>query len=129
VNGIGLLDIETTLLPHKTVSETSAVHAASGLSLRAYEIHLGKTSGPDCQRPFSITPKGPEGANSPNGRVSGTYLHGCFVSDDFRAAVLRDLGIGQSTLDYDHEIETTLDHLAHHVATHLDTDKICALAN
>ena len=128
VEGLGLLDVETTLLANKTVTETQAMHALSGQLISAYQIHLGKTTGPDCARLFAQTPTGPEGATSPDGLVTGTYLHGCFASDGFRNAFLVSLGVHPSDFIYDLTIEKTLDELAEHLEFHLNIDKILELA-
>ncbi len=128
VDGLGLLNVETTLLPDKTTTETQAIHALSGQLINAYEIHLGKTTGPDCERLFAQTASGPEGASSPDGLVTGTYLHGCFAADGFRQAFLKSLGMSASTFAFDQTIEQTLDDLAAHLETHLDLDKILDLA-
>ena len=128
VEGLGLLEVETTLLADKTVTQTQAMHALSGQLINAYEIHLGTTSGPDCTRLFAQTPNGPEGATSPDGFVTGTYLHGCFSADGFRQAFLKSLGAAPSNLVFDQRIEQTLDDLAAHLETHLDLDKILDLA-
>jgi adenosylcobyric acid synthase len=126
--GLALLDVETTLLPDKRVTQTKATHAASGTPISAYEIHLGKTTGPDCGHPFAHINTMPEGAISKDGRVTGTYLHGCFTSDAFRHAFLKSLGHAASTFAYDATIETTLDQLSEHLAKHLDINRILALA-
>jgi adenosylcobyric acid synthase len=128
VEGLGLLDVETTLLADKTVTETEAMHALSGQLITAYEIHLGTTTGPDCARLFAQTPNGPEGATSPDGLVIGTYLHGCFAADGFRHAYIKSLGAPPSDLAFEHLIEKTLDDLAAHLESHLDLDKILELA-
>ncbi len=128
VEGLGLLDVETTLLADKTITHTQAMHALSGQLISAYEIHLGTTSGPDCTRLFAQTPNGPEGAASPDGLVTGTYLHGCFSADGFRQAFLKSLGAAPSNLVFDQRIEQTLDDLATHLEAHLDLDKILDLA-
>jgi adenosylcobyric acid synthase len=128
VEGLGLLDVETTLQADKTVTETQAMHALSGQLITAYEIHLGKTTGQDCLRLFAQTPNGPEGATSADGLVTGTYLHGCFTADGFRHAFLKSLGAPPSDLAFDHLIEKTLDDLAAHLETHLNLDKILELA-
>jgi adenosylcobyric acid synthase len=126
--GLGLLDVETVLKPAKTLELTNAKHAASGETISAYEIHLGETTGPDCTRHFAKTPRGRDGARSINGRVEGTYLHGCFTSDAFRAAYVKALGLPSSDLAFDQEIEATLDLLAQHLEDHLDIDRILELA-
>ncbi len=128
VEGLGLLDVESTLLANKTTTETQAMHALSGQLITAYEIHLGKTTGPDCARLFAQTANGPDGATSPDGLVTGTYLHGCFTADGFRQAFLKSLGALPSDMAFDHLIEKTLDDLAAHLENHLDLDKILDLA-
>ncbi len=128
--GLGLLDVETVLSPEKTVREVGFTHAASAASGRAYEIHLGRTEGPDTARaPFRIDGRD-DGASSADGRVVGTYLHGVFASDAMRLASLGSIAgrpVG-STLNYEADIETTLDRLAAHLARHLDIEAILGLA-
>jgi len=128
--GLSLLDVETVLSPEKTVREVEFTHAPSGSSGRAYEIHLGATEGPDMARPpFRIDGRS-DGATSADGRVVGTYLHGVFASDAMRSAFLSDMAgqpIGAS-VNYEADVETTLDRLAAHLARHLDIEAILALA-
>ncbi len=125
VTGLGLLDVETTMSQDKTVSPTTAKHAASGEIISAYEIHMGQTTGPDCANPFGITASGHEGAVK--GNIMGTYLHGCFSSDGFRTAFIKSLGANTSDLAYEDLIETTLDELALHLEKHLDVEAILGL--
>ena len=55
------------------VRETDAVELASGSPVHGYEIHLGRTSGPDCERPWLRMASGePEG---------GLYVHWNRVCD------------------------------------------------
>lgn len=126
VQGLGLLDVETTLTPDKTVSPTKAIHAGTGEAITAYEIHLGQTSGPDCNTPFAKTTGGSDGAVKAN--VSGTYLHGCFTSDAFRKAWLKKLGLPASNLAYEDLIEHTLDDLATHLEQQLDIEALLKIA-
>ncbi len=86
VAGLGLLNVATELTPDKTLTRVTARHASTGENISAYEIHLGRTVGADCARPFAYIDGTPDGAVSANGRIMGTYLHGCFASDGFRAA-------------------------------------------
>ncbi|QFU18018.1 cobyric acid synthase [Microvirga thermotolerans] len=128
--GLGFLDVETTLTGDKTVRPVAARHRDSGLPLAAYEIHLGRTMGPDTARaPFTIDGE-PEGAASADGLVLGTYLHGLFSADGFRRAFLNGLrpGAAGGDLRYDAEIERILDALAGHLEDHLDTGRILAIA-
>jgi adenosylcobyric acid synthase len=128
VAGLGLLDVETELLPGKTLTSVTGRHISTNTPIRGYEIHLGHTHGPDCTRPFADIGGIPDGAVSESGRIMGTYLHGCFSADAFRSAFLRLLGAQSSTLRFDHVIEQTLDDLAAHLETHLDLDRLLALA-
>jgi adenosylcobyric acid synthase len=127
--GLGLLDVETTLLPDKTLSRVEAVHIPSGQAMSGYEIHLGTTAGPDCRRPFASIGGKPDGAMSADGRIMGTYLHGCFAADAFRASFLETLGVKAGALAFDETIDRTLDELADHLERHIDVDKLLALAS
>lgn len=122
--GLGLLQVETAMSPDKRLTRVTG--QALGQRIQGYEIHLGQTSGDDCARPFAHVPHA-DGATSPDGRIAGTYLHGLFAEDGFRAAWLARLG-AVSTLGYGAEIERVLDQLALHLETHLDLDRLFALA-
>ena len=122
--GLDLLDVETHMAPDKRLTRIEG--EALGQRIEGYEIHMGRTLGPDCARPFAHIPQ-PDGAVSADGRVAGTYLHGLFASDAFRAAWLA--GLGQSSaLDYGAGVEEVLDRLAAHLETHLDVGRLFALA-
>ena len=125
--GLGLLDIETTLSAQKTLANVTGIHARTGAPVSGYEIHLGRTQGPDCTRPFAIIDGRPDGATSPDGRVTGTYLHGCFTGNRFRKAFLETLNGQAATMDFDLMIDETLDELASHLDKHLDLEQILQL--
>lgn len=127
VPGLGHLDVVTVMKPEKRLALTEATYRPTGDHVRGYEIHLGETSGPDCERAWLDIADRAEGAASVSGRVRGCYLHGLFSSDRFRAAFLNDLG-GTSTLTYDSDVDMTLDALGRHVETHLDLDLLLSLA-
>lgn len=126
--GLGLLDVVTVMHPDKRVTPTRAVHAASGLPVEGYEIHLGATQGPDCARPFAHVDGRGEGAVSSSGRISGSYLHGLFAADAFRAAFLSGLGVIAGGHDHASLVDQTLDELAAHIEQHLDVSALLALA-
>ncbi len=127
VPGLGLLNVETVLTPDKTTVAVSGRHAASGEPIAGYEIHLGVTTGMDCLRPLLDLDGGSDGAQSADGRVAGTYVHGLFASDGFRRAFLASLGAG-SSLAYDAAVEGALDALADHLEAHLDIGRLLAIA-
>lgn len=128
VPGLGLLDLTTTMTPDKRVTETEALHPASGTRVRGYEIHLGATSGPDRALPMFTVAGQPEGAIRADGRVMGSYLHGMFTEDAFRRAFLGGLGARPGAESYDRTVEETLDALADHLAEHVDSRRLLALA-
>jgi adenosylcobyric acid synthase len=128
VEGLRLLNIETTLLQDKTLTRVKATHLASGQEIEGYEIHLGSSHGTDCARPFARIGNHDDGATSADGLVSGTYIHGCFASDRFRSTYLKTLGAESSNLAFGTLIEKTLDELAAHLEQHLNLDQVLELA-
>ena len=126
--GLGLLDVATVLGGDKTLRETTGHSLADGAPLRGYEMHLGRTEGPDRARPFAALDAGPDGATSADGRVCGTYLHGLFADDAQRGAWLARLGAPASERDHEAEVEATLDAWAAHLEAHIDVDRLLALA-
>jgi adenosylcobyric acid synthase len=125
--GLGLLDVETTMSPDKRLARVQATHAATGTAMEGYEIHIGRSEGPGRNRPFAHIQGQPEGAVSPDGRIMGSYLHGLFAGDAFRAAFLAQMGV-TSSLDYGAGVDQTLDDLADHLESHLDVTGLLALA-
>ena len=127
--GLGLLNVNTEMLPEKTLKKVTAIHRESKLAVNGYEIHLGRTTGEDCNRPFTYLDKEPEGACSRDGRISGSYLHGLFCSDDFRSAFLESLGAPTSgNLKYEESLDDVLDELANHIEDQLDVDALLKIA-
>lgn len=125
--GLGLLDVETVMSQDKSLTRTRAIHEASGTEMEGYEIHIGRTDGPDRARPFARVAGKPEGALSADGRIMGSYLHGMFSGDAFRAAFLAGFG-AHSSLSYGAGVEAVLDLLADHMEEHLDVAGLLALA-
>ncbi|RWN28180.1 MAG: cobyric acid synthase [Mesorhizobium sp.] len=126
--GLGLLDVETVMEPEKTVRNVSARSVQFDLPLEGYEIHLGRTTGPDTLRPSAVINGVEDGAMSADGKVIGTYMHGLFGADGFRGKFLESLGIKGGGIDYRAEVERALDEVAAELETHLDCDAIFALA-
>lgn len=124
--GLGLLAVDTTLSPVKQLRAEHASHAATGLPIVGYHMHMGVTQGTDCERPFARIGGEPEGARSADGLVAGTYLHGLFAADAFRRDFLGNTAF--TGLAYEAGIETILDDLARHLENHLDLDALLALA-
>ncbi|MEZ5934587.1 MAG: cobyric acid synthase [Alphaproteobacteria bacterium] len=120
-DGLGWLDMATVLEGDKTLIETAGTERSSGLPIRGYEMHVGKSEGPALERPFLDLAGRPEGAVSADGRIIGCYVHGLFASDAFRHDFLgRIRSRTATTASYDDMVETTLDRLARHLEDHLD---------
>lgn len=127
VKGLGLLDVDTIMGGDKQLRHCVANALPGGEPVTGYEIHMGTTDGPDCARAWLSVGGRPDGAASPNGRIRGSYLHGLFASDPFRAQFLQGLG-HDSTTRYEDGIEDTLDALAAHLERYLDLDQLWELA-
>jgi adenosylcobyric acid synthase len=129
IDGLGLLDVETVLTGTKTLDEVAGISIADGAPFRGYEMHVGRTSGPDAARPLLRFADGrSDGAVSADGRVRGCYVHGLFADDRQRRAILAWLGGASGDLSYEAEIERVLDGLAEHLARHIDLDRLLSLA-
>lgn len=127
VEGLGLLDVDTVLTGDKRLASVTG-SSFDGTSFSGYEMHVGVTTGKDCDRPFSSVDGHIEGARSPAGRVFGTYIHGLFADDRQRGVWLERLGGSSSTLNYEQQVDEVLDRLAAHMEAHLDLDGLLAIA-
>ncbi|MDG3039752.1 cobyric acid synthase [Roseicyclus marinus] len=126
--GLGLLDVATVMTQKKRLTEVVATHCATGAGFHGYEIHIGETDGPDRARPFARVAGMAEGSVSADGKIAGSYLHGMFRDDRFRAAYLAGFGVQSATDGYDAGVDATLDALAAHLETHLDVEGLLAAA-
>lgn len=134
--GLGLLDVETVMAGDKTLRKTTGRtvgdHAvlAAGTPVDGYEIHMGRTDGPDRVRSWLDLNGVADGAISGDGRVLGCYLHGLFGSDDFRHAFLAVLRSDEAhkMTHFETSIDAALDELADHLEACLDLDGMLELA-
>jgi adenosylcobyric acid synthase len=126
--GLGLLNVTTVMTGDKRLTKVQATHAASGNGFEGYEIHIGRSEGPDRARPFARMDGAAEGAVSADGRIAGSYIHGMFSNDGFRSAFLQGLGATASAHQYGATVEAVLNELAAHIETHLDVDGLLQLA-
>jgi len=115
------------MTPEKSLTQVKATDLGSGEIVKGYEIHIGKTEGPDRQRPLFTMGGEPEGATSSDGRIIGTYLHGVFAEDAYRKHFLERLG-GSGKAQYSEEVDKTLNALAAHVEEHIDVDGLLEVA-
>lgn len=133
-DGFGWLDCETTLMPDKTLRNRSGrLCLADEAAVSGYEIHAGRTSGPDLQRPLTLLrveggPQQPDGAISADGKVIGSYLHGLLDRPEALAAILRWAGLDREDApDIAAAREAAFERLADCVDAHLDMARVLAL--
>ena len=130
VAGLGLLDVSTELTPAKTLRKVAGSHLATGAPVHGYEMHIGRTDGPDRTRAaLLLMGSGEDGARSADGLVEGCYVHGLFASDAFRRRFLAGLRPGHSsTVAYEQTVEDVLDRWSEHVARAVDADRLLEIA-
>lgn len=128
--GLGLLDVETEMSGEKLLVAAQGTEILSSAPVKGYEMHIGRTSGPDAERPMLQLEGRKDGAVAHSGRVAGCHLHGLFASDTFRRDFLKRLGgAGDAMLDNEARIENALDSLARHLEIHLDLDALLDIAH
>jgi adenosylcobyric acid synthase len=136
IDGFGLLDIQTIMEPRKVTENVTAQSMVFDAPIKGYEIHIGRTDGADCAKPFAMidgqarSDNGPQsdGAISPNGKVVGTYLHGLFVADGFRQALLASFGVDSTQDNYEKMVDDALDELAEELDALVDFDALLQLS-
>ncbi|MDT5224985.1 MAG: adenosylcobyric acid synthase [Mycobacterium sp.] len=119
VDGLGLLDVETTFGAEKVLR----LPRGEGLGVPAsgYEIHHGRISRGDAVHEFL--------GGTRDGRVFGTMWHGSLEGDALRAAFLHEtLGLTPSGTCFPAARERRLDLLGDLVEAHLDVDAVLDLA-
>jgi len=138
--GMGLLDVETTLEREKVTTQiTARTTGKEHDGISGYEIHMGRSAlGGSVKPMFVVEDKDgrthEDGAVSPDGRVWGTYIHGVFDSDDFRAAILAGIGGGTGrgadsvgSVNFATMKDEALDRLAEHVEAGIDMEAVMSL--
>ncbi|MBB5710948.1 cobyric acid synthase [Sphingomonas xinjiangensis] len=127
VEGLGLLAVDTVLSGEKALMEVAGL--ADGERFTGYEMHMGRTDGPDTARPVVRFDDGREdGAISPNGLVSGSYVHGLLGLAGQRRALLARLGSEGKGPDHHASVNAALDAIAAELERHLDIDALITLS-
>jgi adenosylcobyric acid synthase len=144
--GLGLLAVETEMLPDKETHQALAYLDEGGLRIApdcsgvvsGYEIHMGRTTHLETPRPFArIFRRGEtydtieDGTVSNDGRVFGTYLHGLFDNQHFREVYLNGIrsekGIPQRRKSHNVPLNDPFDQFAEHLQQHLDIKQLLAI--
>jgi adenosylcobyric acid synthase len=144
--GLGLLPVETEMLPDKETHQALAYLGEGGLRIApecsgvvsGYEIHMGQTTRLGTTQPFarifrrgetSVTVE--DGTVSDNGRIFGTYLHGIFDNDHFREEYLggirREKGLPQHSRGDSAPAQDPFDQFAEHLRQHLDIEQLLTI--
>lgn len=138
--GLGILPVRTDFSADKTLVPGQASWLEGDISLNGYEIHQGQTrpleipeselqAGADC-RPAVRTGDG-RIIGYRSGQCWGSYLHGMFDSDAFRADFLNKLrqkkGLATRSATKAATLDAELDRLADAVATTVDMPYIESL--
>ncbi|MER7335416.1 MULTISPECIES: cobyric acid synthase [unclassified Micromonospora] len=134
VPGLGLLPIEVTFDPRKTVRQSVGT-AGGDVPVRGYEIHHGYVSHADPTLTPLLTCADGSGEGAVVGTVHGTHWHGAFESDEFRRRFLTEVArlAGRSGFrvapdtSFAAARERSLDLLGDLVEEHLDTDALWRL--
>ena len=128
--GLGLLDVATTLLADKVTRPAAGVEVETGVPVTGYEIHVGRTDGPGRERPWLNIEGQDAGATSADGRIVGSYVHGLFSSDEFRANYLAQLRSGRDAtgLHYDERVDQALDAWAAQLESELNLEGLLEVA-
>ncbi|NMX52115.1 cobyric acid synthase [Pseudomonas veronii] len=122
-DGLGLLAFSTTLAQEKQLRNVRGRLLLEDAEVSGYEIHAGVTSGAALERPAVHLDDGRhDGAQSADGQILGTYLHGVFETPAACSALLRWAGV-QSVQEVDYHAlrERDIERLADLVEQHLDT--------
>jgi adenosylcobyric acid synthase len=122
-DGLGLLAFTTQLEEHKQLRNVRGRLALENAEVCGYEIHAGVTTGPALENAAVQLDDGRcDGAQSVDGQIFGTYLHGLFESPAACSALLRWAGLhAVREVDYHALRERDIERLADLVEKHLDT--------
>jgi len=122
-DGLGLLAFSTTLAQEKQLRNVRGRLLLEDAEVSGYEIHAGVTSGAALERPAVHLDDGRhDGAQSADGQILGTYLHGVFETPAACSALLRWAGVqAVQEVDYHALRERDIERLADLVEQHLDT--------
>lgn len=127
--GLGLLDLETTLVAEKQLRNVRGTLAiADKPACYGYEIHAGSSYGPALSHPAVYLDTGTDGALNDDGQVMGFYVHGLFDAEDACSALLSWAGLRSvEKYNYIQLRESAIECLADRIDQHIDTKKLFAL--
>ncbi|WP_282175382.1 cobyric acid synthase [Vibrio diabolicus] len=122
--GLGLLDITTTLTNSKQLTNTQAQLSLNGktANVKGYEIHVGQSEVQGIQ-PLTLSTGEAEGAISKCGQIMGTYLHGFFDEADVLSLVSEWVnGTQIKQQDFEELKEQGINRIADAIEQHMNLD-------
>ena len=131
--GLGLLDVETTLEQRKVLSRSRG-KLEDGTAIEGYEIHVGQSARGSGSAPMidldsrnGVAVDGADGAISTDGLTAGCYFHGLFDFPHYRNAFLS--GLQPDYVCEDAEVAARFkqgqyDLLAKHFEQYLDLERL-----
>ncbi|WP_122846557.1 cobyric acid synthase [Pseudomonas viridiflava] len=120
--GLGLLAMSTVLESEKQLRNVRGRLTLEDAEVSGYEIHAGVTTGAALEQAAVRLDDGRcDGAQSADGQILGTYLHGLFESPAACSALLRWAGLRDvQEVDYHALRDRDIERLADLVEKHLD---------
>ncbi|HNW94407.1 MAG TPA: cobyric acid synthase, partial [bacterium] len=130
-DGLGVLDLVTELAEEKTLRQVTATHVPTGAAVRGYEIHHGVSQAGAGDTVLFAAGDRVLGSARRDGRAGGTYLHGVFDNDEYRAGFINELRArrgwpAQPARAFERDRE--FDRLAETFRTAIDLPRLYALA-
>lgn len=121
-DGFGYLDLDTRLAADKQLRNvTGALLAGNPVPVYGYEIHAGISTGPALERPAVRLGDRSDGAQSADGQILATYLHGLFDAPEALTALLHWAGLRHAvSVDLAALREASLERLADSAERHLN---------
>ena len=124
--GLGLLNIETTLTPNKQLKQVSGQVKLPGLEtagFSAYEIHCGITDSDHNMAFIHLNNGKSDGVISEDKQIAGTYMHGLFDQSDACNVLLQWAGLqSNKAVDLNQLREQQLNRLADCLEQYLSPD-------
>lgn len=129
---LGLLPVETTITKEKTTVQSEGQLALYDkiFNVTGYEIHMGASNVEGDAKRLIATKAGQDGCKNSDETVIGTYFHGIFHNDEFRAALLNEIrrqkGLQpiNTRVSFNQLREDAFGRLAEHVRSHVKMDVI-----
>ncbi len=134
IKGIGLLPLKTTFFKKKLTRQINSKSIWPCQSeINGFEIHNGQTVLDEIQSPLKINPifedsdLGWYKENKKGGTIAGTYIHGIFENDSWRAQYInlirksKNLPIlNKKSISYKEKRQSIIDNLANEFHKHLN---------